>query len=56
MDCSLTDVCCLHTLAPAKIDKTKIAEILPFSAGLDYFCHPKRGGSKPPPYDAALSC
>ncbi|WP_405342837.1 hypothetical protein, partial [Ruminococcus sp.] len=27
-------------LAPAKIDKPKIAEILPFSAGSDYSCHP----------------
>ncbi|WP_316637904.1 hypothetical protein, partial [uncultured Ruminococcus sp.] len=29
-------------LAPAKIDKPKIAEILPFSAGSDYSCHPNR--------------
>ena len=28
-------------LAPAKIDKPKIAEILPFSAASDYSCHPK---------------
>ena len=28
-------------VTPAKIDKLKIAEILPFSAGSDYFSHPK---------------
>ena len=26
---------------PAKIDKPKIAEIMPFSAGSNYYSHPK---------------